>query len=178
MGARVLLLRGVNVGGAGRLPMADFRDFLARCGAVQAQTYIQSGNAVYSGDSAVDARIQAGFAAQFGFSRPLFFYDLSDYAGILDANPFAVLGAADGAAVHIAFLAQPLPMPDFTALAALAANGEALAQTARALYLHAPNGIGRSVLAAKLSQLRGTDLTVRNQRSAMAIAALAQSLTC
>ena len=43
---RVALLRGVNVSGAGKLPMAEFREILAGMGFGRVQTYIQSGNAV------------------------------------------------------------------------------------------------------------------------------------
>lgn len=50
MARRVALLRGVNVGGAGKLPMAAFRDLLAGLGFQRVETLIQSGNAVFEAE--------------------------------------------------------------------------------------------------------------------------------
>ncbi|HLQ17746.1 MAG TPA: DUF1697 domain-containing protein, partial [Tabrizicola sp.] len=50
MGVRVALLRGVNVSGAGKLPMAEFREVLVGLGLGAVRTYIQSGNAVFESD--------------------------------------------------------------------------------------------------------------------------------
>ena len=72
----VLMLRGVNVGGAGRLPMADLRALLTRLGCEAVETYIQSGNAVFrfAGDAAVLAEADCARALpkRFGF-RPAVF---------------------------------------------------------------------------------------------------------
>jgi uncharacterized protein (DUF1697 family) len=48
MGAMVALLRGINVGGRGKLPMADLRAMAAGCGFTDVATCIQSGNLVFA----------------------------------------------------------------------------------------------------------------------------------
>jgi uncharacterized protein (DUF1697 family) len=173
----ILLLRGVNVGGANRLPMPEFRQFLTESGLAQVQTYIQSGNVVFHGDFAARAAdIAAGMVTRFGFAPRMFSYALPDYQAILAANPFAAQGAQDGKAVHIFFLGTPMPAADAQTLAALASRDERLVFTPLAAYLYAPAGIGRSALAEKLGQTRAVELTARNYTSAIAIATLARSI--
>jgi uncharacterized protein (DUF1697 family) len=173
----VLLLRGVNVGGANRLPMPEFRQYLTELGLGHVQTHIQSGNVVFSGavpDMA--ATITAGMKLRFGFAPRLFFYALPKFTAILDANPFAAMGAAQGDSVHIHFLSAPLDAGEAGALTALAAKDEALKITDAAAYLFAPSGIGRSALAARLGLLQRVDITARTYTSVMAIAALARTI--
>lgn len=173
----ILLLRGVNVGGANRLPMPEFRQYLTELGCRDVQTHIQSGNAVFRGPVAgMDETLTAGMKLRFGFAPRLFFFTRKEYEAILTANPYAAQGAANGALVHIFFLAAPFDAAEAAALKALAAVDEAMTITPRAVYLHAPSGIARSKLAERLSQTRKVDLTARNVNSANAIAALARAI--
>lgn len=174
---KILLLRGVNVGGANRLPMPEFRQYLTELGLTHVQTHIQSGNVVFAGgDADMDATISAGMKLRFGFAPRLFFYSLADFSAILAANPYAAQGAANGALVHVYFLSAPFSPEQAAQLTAVAARDESIAFTPRAAYLHAPSGIGRSALAEKLSQIKTVDLTARNYTSASAIAALAATI--
>lgn len=175
---KVLLLRGVNVGGANRLPMPEFRQLLTELGLTQVQTHIQSGNVVFLDPGVADlgAVIGAGMKDRFGFSPRLFFLTLAEYDAVLAANPYAAAGAENGAAVHLFFLEAPFAAADVTALTALAARDEAVHFTKTCVYLHAPSGIGRSVLAEKLSNTKKVGLTARNANSANAIATLARTI--
>lgn len=171
---RILLLRGVNVGGV-KLPMAEFRDMLSGLGLQQVQTFIQSGNAVFRAEDDPQEAIAAGLKARFGLGSALFLYDVPGYRAILQANPYAEAGRADGAKVHVFFLSHPAVL-DMEGLMGFAEGAEALTLTPQAIYLNAPNGVGRSVLAEKLAaRLKGA-FTARNQRSAEAILALAEAL--
>lgn len=172
-GVRVALLRGVNVGANRQLPMADLREIMTGLGAREVRTHIQSGNAVFRGD--LDgAQLAAMIGARFGFAPEVLVLGAGDLARVLADNPFAQAGQADGAKVHIGFLARR-PQAGLAALQALAANGESCHLTALAFYLHAPEGIGRSVLAARAEKVLGVPMTLRNQRVAMALAALARA---
>lgn len=176
---KVLLLRGVNVAGANRLPMPEFRQMLLEQGLAQIHTHIQSGNAVFldAGVADIEAKITAAMKDRFGFAPVMFLMGIKAYDAILTANPYHQHGLADGAKVHIFFLGKPLPAADHAALAALAGPGESVKITDAAIYLNAPNGIGRSALANKLSQPYKVPMTARNQNSTMAIAALARTIT-
>jgi uncharacterized protein (DUF1697 family) len=171
---RILLLRGVNVGGV-KLPMAEFREALAGLGLEGAATFIQSGTAVFRSAGDPSASIAAMLTQRFALKPELFLYDLPTYRSILAANPFAEAGRADGAKVHLFFLSRPAVL-DMEALKALAEGAEALCVTGQAIYFNAPNGIGRSVLAEKLAARLKGGFTARNQRSAEAILALAEAL--
>lgn len=172
---RILLLRGVNVGGV-KLPMAPFRAMLTGLGLSGVQTFIQSGNAVFRSEGDPLPAISAGLRDEFGLDVALFLYDLPTYRAILQDNPYAEAGRADGARVHILFLARPAPEMDLAGALALAEGGEALTLTPRALYFNAPNGMGNSVMAGKLPKFLKAPSTARNQRSAEAILALAETL--
>lgn len=173
----ILLLRGVNVGGANRLPMAEFRAFLGEIGLAHVQTHIQSGNIVFAGSTVgLEQKVAAGMKLRFGFAPRLFFFDLATYLAILAANPYAAMGARDGSLVHVFFLDAPFAAGDVKTISALAANSEAVTFTQRAVYLHAPSGVGHSVLAEKLSQTTKVAVTARNYTSCAAIAALARTI--
>ena len=171
---RILLLRGVNVGGV-KLPMAEFREALTGLGLQGVKTFIQSGNAVFRSAGDPSAEIWAALKARFGLAPELFLYDLASYRAILAANPYAEAGRADGSKVQVFFLSRPAVL-DMSALLGFADGAEALTVTPGAIYFNAPNGMGRSVLAEKLGARLKGGTTARNQRSAEAILALAEGL--
>jgi uncharacterized protein (DUF1697 family) len=171
---RILLLRGVNVGGV-KLPMVGFRAMLEGLGLEGVQTFIQSGNAVFRAEGDPREAIASALKEGFGLASELFLYDLPGFRAILEANPYAEAGQVDGAKVHLFFLARPVTL-EVDKLMGLAEGAEALTVTPQAIYFNAPNGIGRSVLAEKLAARLKGGFTARNQRSAEAILALAEAL--
>lgn len=174
--ARILFLRGINVGGRNRLLMADLRALLAGLGLEGVKTHIQSGNAVFfAPPGAVDLgpRIGTAIEGQCGFRPAVIVLTAAALADVLAANPFAAAGADAGATVHIGFLAQAAVGADPQVLAAFATTDERFALTEAAFYLHAPSGIGRSKLAAVAERALAVPMTMRNQRVVEAVAALA-----
>lgn len=173
---RILLLRGVNVAGANRLPMAEFRMMLEGMGGTSVRTYIQSGNAVLRSALAGPALAEAvasGIEKDFGF-RPALVHVLDRAAldRVIAGNPFSEDGPSMDR-LHIFFLARPAPETDLAALRTLATPEEDFALTDAAFYLKAPSGIGRSVLAERLPRYLKVPMTARNLRSVMAIRDLA-----
>lgn len=174
----VALLRGVNVGGAGKLPMAGFRAVLEGLGCAAVATYIQSGNAVFRSALPRDAlaeRIAAAVAAGYGFRPEVMLFSAGELEAAVAANPFPVAEAAEQT-VHLFFFAAPVAGLDLAPIAALARRGERVAAAGRLLYLHAPEGIGRSELAQRMARHLPAAATARNLRSARAILALARGL--
>jgi uncharacterized protein (DUF1697 family) len=169
---KLLLLRGVNVAGANRLPMAEFRSMLADLGLTRVTTYLQSGNAVFDDPGVADLsdKVASAMRLRFGFAPAQFYLTAADHKAIAAACPYQAEGAADPTAVHVWYLANPAK-PDMAALYALARN-EQFHLTDRAFYLHAPDGIGRSVLAAKLERALAVPMTARNWRSVQAFESL------
>lgn len=168
MGFRVALLRGVNVSGAGELPMAGFRDMLAGLGLGAARTHIQSGNAVFESDRPagdLERAIRDAVAMRFGFAPETFVLTADDLAAALTDHPFA---GAEPKSVHVCFLRET-PVPDATALRALAAPGDGWHVGPRRFTLHTPGGYGVSRLAARLPRLLPAPMTARNLRTLAAL---------
>jgi uncharacterized protein (DUF1697 family) len=174
MPVRVALLRGVNVGGAGKLALAAVRAMLADLGLSESKTCIQSGNAVFDSDLAaevLEARIRDAVAARFGFAPECFVLDAERIAAALADHPFAGI---DPKLVHLFFLKAD-PVPDEAALRALALPGDVWHVGPRRFTLHTPGGIGRCRLAQglprRLPAPMTAPMTARNLRT---IAALQQ----
>lgn len=168
MGGRVALLRGVNVSGAGKLPMAGFRELLVGLGLGAVRTYIQSGNAVFDSDrpaADLEAAIRDAVAARFGFAPVTFVLTAEELDEALTDHPFA---GAEPKMVHVFFLRE-VPAPDEAALRALALPGDGWHIGPRRFTLHTPGGFGTSKLAEKLPRLLPKPMTARNLRTIAAL---------
>jgi uncharacterized protein (DUF1697 family) len=176
----VLLLRGINVGGAGRMTMAELWECLSGAGFLAVRTYIQSGNVIVDTPSAIDgAEVRASAATAigetFGFEPSIHVITSTKLEDVISANPYLEAGNAAPTSVHYFFVHQAPSHHDLEGVAELAASGEEFTLGRSVVYLLAPNGVGRSKLAAILAKQLGGDVTVRNHRSVTKIAALANS---
>lgn len=169
----VALLRGINVGGANRLRMAELRKDLEGLGLEDVRTYIQSGNVVF--DSAIDGddgglaetlveRIEVAIEERHGFRPRVLVLSAARFREAMRANPFPE-AEAEPKSLHLYFLAQPPVDADLAALEAVASPTERSRLGEHVLYLHAPDGIGRSKLAARAEALLGVPATARNWRT-------------
>ena len=171
----VALLRAVNVSGVNSLPMGALRDMLTGIGLADVRTYIQSGNAVFRSDlsgEVLGARIADGVLAQFGFRPPVLMLRASEIAAALAACPFA---RQPGDKVHFFFAGRAFPRATAEFLKSVAVPSEEYAWRDKVLWLHLPDGIGRSKLARRVMGLP-IDMTARNLRAVTAIVAMAQKI--
>ncbi len=170
----VALLRGVNVGGGNRLPMADLRAAFTRLGWRDVQSYIASGNLVFAADGTAERLAKdlgVLLRTDFGLDVPVLVLAERDLIDARTACPFT---PDDPRHVHIGFLYNDAA-PDEALIASLKAPSEHLVIAGRVVYLFAPDGIGRSKLAEKLEKAVGAPLTARNLRTVDALAAMLQS---
>lgn len=178
MTACVLLLRGINVGGHNILPMAQLRLLLSDLKLKDVATYIQSGNAVFScpPERAGQLAHQIGsrIEKEFGFTVQAQVWPLEEFTAIAAGCPFA--GDADPGRVLLYFLAEPATGADLDRLAGLQSATEAFQLTGRAFYLNAPDGIGRSKLAAAVEKCLGVPATGRNLRTVARLLEMARAL--
>ncbi|WP_319530786.1 DUF1697 domain-containing protein [uncultured Cohaesibacter sp.] len=172
----IALLRGINVGGKNSLPMQDLRSLLEGLGYQDVKTYIQSGNVVFrSGETSADAlsiAIRDAISERFGFAPHIIVLPLEALKTALTDDPYGA-SAEDKRHVHFFFLAEGAKAADIAKLQALSAASEAFTLTPSVFYLHAPDGIGRSKLAAQAETCLGVATTARNLKSVEAILALA-----
>ena len=155
----VVLLRGINVGRAKRIAMADLRDLLAALGYPDARTLLQSGNAVVSGPPVDPATVELAIRARFGFDVRVFVRTRDELAGVVAANPLPV---PDGARFLVSFLDRD---PDPALLAPLDPEAylpERFAFGPRVAYLWCARGIIDSALSGPLLRDLGVESTSRN----------------
>lgn len=171
----VALLRAVNVGGKNALPMEGFRAALEGLGFEGVKTYIQSGNAVFRSDCSgaeLVALIADAVLSRFGFRPPVIMLTLPEIESALTNCPFA---AEQADKVHFYFMERALPRATNEFLRALATPTERYAFQGKVLWLHLPDGLGRSKLAARVGALP-LDVTARNMKSVTALLALARKV--
>ena len=175
----ICLLRGINVGGANKLPMALFRDVLAGLGCEDIATYIQSGNAVFrtvrSDLAALAGDIGAAIEAAAGVHPQVLVLTAAALEQAVAGNPYKA-AEAEPKSLHVSFLDSVPPAPDLAGMEALRAPGERFCLDGAVSYLHAPDGIGRSKLAARGEKLIGVPATARNWRTVTALLDMARAL--
>ena len=172
----ILLLRGVNVGGTGKLPMAELRDRLAKSGFPDAKTYIQSGNIALKSSlarSEVVTAVQDVIETGFGFRPSAVVLTPEELEGAIGGNPFEV---ADKKFLHLTILSGEVCL-DADGLKTYCTAGEEFALKETVFYLSTPNGYGRSKAVEKLDKFLIADVkTARNLNSCEKILALAKTL--
>jgi uncharacterized protein (DUF1697 family) len=153
MGTWIALLRGINVGGV-KYPMTELRAALEAAGATDVQTYIQSGNAVFAHPARSEAEVKAAVEAaiaEAGPKKPVptMIRSATQWRGVVDANPYEPDHPTH---LHVSFFDEPLPKDSFSAIDLDAFAPETFTVHGREVYLHLPNGMGRSKLAVELNK--------------------------
>ena len=170
----IALFRGINVGGNHILPMATLREDLEALGLQQVRTYIQSGNVVFetaAEKDAIGARIVERIEEHHGFRPAVLLLSREDLHAIAAANPFPE-AVDEPKTLHVQFLTAPAAHADRDGMEKWKAENERFHLTDRALYFHAPDGIGRSKLAARMEKLLGVAATGRNYRTVAKLLAM------
>ena len=161
----IALFRGINVGGHSKLPMADLVKILEGLGAQKVKTYIQSGNAVfqYRETDAVELAEAISFEVnkKCGFAPKVLLLTAEDLDRVMDENPFPA-PEGEASTLHLGFLAAEPENVNFEKLTALQAKSEHYCLTSKVFYLYAPDGVGKSRLAARAEKIIGVDMTDRN----------------
>ena len=174
----IALFRGINVGGNNILPMAALKRDLEALNFENVRTYIQSGNVVFESSAgnprSLAEKITARIGEQHGFHPHVLVLQPEDLLAAIAANPFPAAVSAP-ATLHFFFLAESPSGPDTAALEGAKSSTERYKFTDTVFYLHAPDGIARSKLAANAEKHLGVVVTARNFRSVEKIASMATS---
>ncbi|MFJ7899799.1 DUF1697 domain-containing protein [Streptomyces sp. NPDC096198] len=162
------LLRGINVGGSKKLPMAELRALLEELGHQDVRTYLQSGQAVFGCDHGDEESLAAGLTEgierRFGFTAGVIVRDHAYLKAVRDACPFPA-DRLEGRQLHLTLFSEPVGAERFAEIDPAAYLPEEFRLGDRALYLYAPDGLGRSKLAEYLARprlVKGLIATTRN----------------
>ena len=174
----VALLRGVNVGGRNKVPMAELRLLVESLGCTGVATVIQSGNVVFTARRPVRSeRLQDAIAGRFGVRTPVILRTASEVVAVAEHPLFPDL---DPATVHVGFLAESPTVEAATAVETTAAavegasfGTERFALDGTEVYLHLPGGMARARLPSHLERHLGVPLTIRNWATVTKLADLA-----
>jgi len=158
----IALLRAVNVGGTGKLPMSDLKAICADAGCSKVQTYIASGNVVFACNASagkVKSDLEARLRTYAGKPIGVVVRTAAEMAAVLRANPFPK--AAPERTVAI-FLDAP-PAADVLARAT-GVKDEQMRPGRREIFVHYADGIGKSRLnipAAKAGTARNMNTVAK-----------------
>ncbi len=170
MPTHVALLRGINVAGK-KLAMADLRALMAELGYADVATYIQSGNAVFTSQETDTIRLadqlEQAIASQLNVSCGVVVITRDELEQVIADNPFP---AEDNPkAVHAVFRRAELTGAEQAKVAEAAERAKArgcqdeAVIVGRTMFLHTPDGLGRSELSAQLSRTAASKTgTARN----------------
>ncbi len=170
MARYVGLLRGINVGGHKKVPMAQLREALAGVGWTGVRTYLQSGNVVFTvpgeePDAEVRQALERVIAERFGFDVPCLVRTGEEVEAVAAACPYPV-EEIDHAKLIVLFLDHDPGEGHFAGLDREAFAPDTFRHLGSAVYCHFPDGMGRSKLGPALEAVRPRVLmTGRNWRT-------------
>ncbi|AZN99524.1 DUF1697 domain-containing protein [Mesorhizobium sp. M9A.F.Ca.ET.002.03.1.2] len=172
----VALFSGINVGGNRIVKMAQLRAFFEELGFSDVATYVQSGNVVFrsaKGDAAtLTERLEAAFEKKWGFHSRIMVRDLGWFERLARENPYPEV-AGEPTKLH-AFALERAPAADEIARLAEKCTGpERFEIRDDVLYLHAPEGLGKSVFANLIPRTLKVPGTARNWRTVLALLEMA-----
>jgi uncharacterized protein (DUF1697 family) len=163
----VALLRAINVGGTGKLPMAELKAMCTDAGFTDVQTYIASGNVVFESKlspARVKSVLEARLHAYAGKPTGVALRTASEMAAILKANPFSKLSPTFTVAIFL----DDRPPADALDHAAGVAD-EKMRLGRREIFIHYPSGQGRSKLRIPAAKTG----TARNMNTVAALVEMA-----
>ena len=168
----IALLRGINVGGHRRVPMAELRMLAEEAGFRDARTYVASGNLVLASDvpaAAIEAALEQAIAQRFGFAVDVVARSADAWRAYLVDQPFRDAGEREPNLVMLCIGKQAATADDAAALRSRAGPNERVELRGDALWLYFGDGSGRSKMG--LGPAGGT-WTTRNLRTVRSIAAM------
>ena len=142
---KICLLRGVNVSGKNKLKMQELRELLADAGFDAVQTYIQSGNIIFSSGEravAIEKTIAGLITSEFGYQVPTLVRTRQFFEGIVSGCPYA---EDEKAHLHVTILDRSASKKSLTEIDADYSPDSFVAKK-DVLYVHCPQGYGRTKL--------------------------------
>jgi uncharacterized protein (DUF1697 family) len=172
MATYIALLRGINVGTAKRVAMADLRDLFTGLGYKDVKTLLNSGNVVFSGKAPSESRIEKAFEDLFGFSSRMTIIGADELIAAVKDNPLPE--NPNPSRFLVAFLKTPEHRLHLLPMESKPWEPEAFALGARVAYLWCPEGTLASPLATAVNKALKDSVTVRNWATVLKLKALVE----
>lgn len=174
MNTYIALFRGINVGGNNILPMKNLVTILEEMGYQKIQTYIQSGNVVFQTKKTQTDKIAEEISAKIlerqGFNPKILLLGIDKFQDAIDNCPYKT---DEGKTLHFYFMETLPENPNLEKLNTIKSETEQYKIKSKVFYLYAPDGIGRSKMAAKVEHILGVPTTARNWNTVSKLISLA-----
>jgi uncharacterized protein (DUF1697 family) len=175
----IALFRGINVGGNNPLPMKELVAVLEGLNLYNIKTYIQSGNVIFQSveenSELLALKISKSIHHSHGFEPKVWLLDTTVLKKAIKSNPYSE-AESEPNTLHLNFLATAPTHPDLKSLEFFKADNERFQLIDNVLYLHAPDGVGKSKLFANLEKKLGVPMTSRNWRTVCKLLDLASEI--
>lgn len=158
MATFIVLFRGINVGGHNKLPMKPLVSLLENHGFTNVSSYIQSGNIVLDSKDDPTVTIISLVSENFDLTPQVMVLTEQEFITIKANNPYA---NQDGKLVHC-YICKETPTLNTEKINKYQLDSEKITLINNALYLYAPDGIGRSKLVSNIEVCLGVSATGRN----------------
>ena len=174
----ISLLRGINVSGQNKIAMQELRQLYASLELGNIQTYVQSGNVIFTSEQADQALlaqiIEARIKQQFGYTVPVFIRDAQEFERMFAGNPFLHGRDEDPAWLHVTFLYETSPVIKLLQIPSPNPDGDEFVAGQREIFLFCPNGYGRTKLSNSFFERKlKVAATTRNWKTVHALTNLA-----
>ncbi|WP_271405411.1 DUF1697 domain-containing protein [Tenacibaculum soleae] len=171
----IVLLRGINVSGKNKLPMAELRELLNNLGFKNIETYIQSGNIILSSDETkveVCKKVNKGIANKFGYDIPVLVRTPQEWKAVIDEYPFSI---ANEKIVAFTFLDK---RTSETEIEIKGIKEDQYKIAGDVVYLNCPSGFGKTKLTNNTIEKKlNVIATTRNYKTTLKLLELAKDLT-
>jgi uncharacterized protein (DUF1697 family) len=177
----IALLRAVNVGGNGKVPMAELTKVLTKRGYTGVKTLLNSGNVVFAcaekSDAKLETALEAAVAEAVGVTTDFYVRTAAEWDAIIAKNPYPAEAVNDpGHLLVMTFKAAP-SAANVKALQAAIVGRETIHAIGKQLYIVYPDGVGTSKLTnAIIDRHLGAKGTARNWNTVLKLAAAAAAL--
>lgn len=173
MARLVVLLRGINVGGHKKVPMAELRDLASSLGYGNPKTYIASGNLLIDTDDlpdVVSSAMSQTLETHFGFAVDVVVRTKDKWSEYAAGGAFPDAESERPKLVHVGLSSVPATDETIETITGYAKNGELVKRVGDVVWLDYPNGSGTSKITPKvLDRAFGAPVTCRNFNSVLKI---------
>ncbi|MDP9643538.1 uncharacterized protein (DUF1697 family) [Actinopolyspora lacussalsi] len=174
------LLRGINVGGNTKVGMQELRELAGELGLSDIRTHVNSGNLVFRSASddgpALAEQLEKAIEQRFERKVSCLVRDNAYLRRVIEDNPFPE-AAKQGKLVHATFLSETLPEERVGRIDPTDFHPEEFRLGDHVIYLHLPNGMGRSKLAETMSSstvMKNVIGTTRNWNTVIKLAEMTE----
>lgn len=166
MNLKIALIRGINVTGHRKLPMAELRELCSEIGLADPVTYIQSGNVLFGSkerSETIARDIALAIEDRYGYTVSVLVRDPDYFHSVVSANPFR---GRDEKFLHVTLLSENPDSQTVKELAAAEYGTDEFIAGERAVYVYCPGGYGSTKLTNNFFEAKfRVSATTRNWRT-------------